>query len=197
VIATIPATCAPKPIPTASSTSALARRAVRVSRWVRGRLAPTVEDLEERASWTIKTRWVLSAWAAFSAFSAVGAALTPWLRHYPILLVASTPRLPFLILAAAKVHPLLFFCVAAARMLIADPINITLGRRYGARVVPRRAKSAMQRLGLFAVALRPTSKILAAAGACKLRTSRILAADVFGTIGLLVIIYLGTTSVVG
>ncbi len=55
----------------------------------------------------------------------------------------------------------------------------------------------MQRFGLFGVALRPTSKILAAAGACRMRTSRVLAADAVGTIGLLVTIYVTTGSVVG
>ena len=50
----------------------------------------------------------------------------------------------------------------------------------------------MSRLGLVGVALRPTSKVLAAAGACKLRTSRVLTADVVGTVGLLVSVYVGT-----
>ena len=55
----------------------------------------------------------------------------------------------------------------------------------------------MTRLGLVGVALRPTSKVLAAAGACKLRTSRVLTADVLGTVGLLASIYVGTSTVVG
>jgi hypothetical protein len=55
----------------------------------------------------------------------------------------------------------------------------------------------MNRLGLLGVALRPTSKVLAAAGACKLRTSRVLVADVLGTIGLVVGIYVGTSTVFG
>ena len=55
----------------------------------------------------------------------------------------------------------------------------------------------MVRLGLLGVALRPTSKVLAAAGACKLRTSRVLIADVLGTVGLLASIYVGTSTVLG
>ena len=55
----------------------------------------------------------------------------------------------------------------------------------------------MARLGLVGVALRPTSKVLAAAGACKLRTSRVLTADVLGTVGLLASIYLTTSTIVG
>ena len=59
------------------------------------------------------------------------------------------------------------------------------------------AQRLMCRLGLLGVALRPTSKVLAAAGACKLRTSRVLTADILGTVGLLVSVYVGTTTVLG
>ena len=63
----------------------------RLVAWVRGRLAPTGEDLEERAGWRVKTRWILGAWAVLSAFSALGTALTPALLAFPMLLVAFTP----------------------------------------------------------------------------------------------------------
>jgi hypothetical protein len=169
----------------------------RVGRWVRARLAPTGEDLEERSNWRVKTRWILGAWAVLSAVSALGTALTPTLLAFPMVLVAFTPRLPFLFLAAASANPLLFFGVALPRMLVADPIHIALGRRYGGRFVPQRARRLMQRLGLLGVALRPTSKVLAAAGACKLRTSRVLTADVLGTVGLLTSVYVGTSAVLG
>lgn len=182
-------------IPTTTATPV--GRASGVTRWVRARLAPTGEDLEERSSWKIKTRWILGAWAVLSAVSAVGTALTPTLLAFPMLLVAFTPRLPFLFLAATSANPVLFFCVAVPRMLVADPIHIALGRRYGGRFVPRRAQRLMLRLGLLGVALRPTSKVLAAAGACKLRTSRVLVADVLGTVGLVVGIYVGTSTVLG
>ena len=165
--------------------------------WVRGRLAPTGEDLVERSSWRIKTRWILGAWAALSAVSAVGTALTPALVAFPMVLVAFTPRLPFLIMAAAAANPVLFFGIAVPRMLVGDPIHIALGRRYGGRFVPNRARRLMLRLGLVGVALRPTSKVLAAAGACKLRTSRVLTADIVGTVGLLVTVYVGTSAVAG
>ncbi len=164
---------------------------------MRGRLAPTGEDLAERSNWRVKTRWILGAWALLSAVSAVGTALTPALLAFPIVLVAFTPRLPFLILAATTANPVLFFGVAIPRMLVADPIHIALGRRYGSRFVPNRARRLMNRLGLVGVALRPTSKVLAAAGACKLRTSRVLTADVLGTVGLVASVYLGTSAVLG
>jgi hypothetical protein len=178
-------------------TASTTNRPARLISWVRGRLAPTGEDLEERASWRVKTRWILGAWALLSAVSAVGTALTPALLAFPVALVAFTPRLPFLILAATTANPVLFFGVAVPRMLLGDPIHIALGRRYGGRFVPQRAQRIMTRLGLLGVALRPTSKVLAAAGACKLRTSRVLTADALGTIGLLASIYVGTSSIVG
>ena len=103
----------------------------------------------------------------------------------------------FLILAAASANPVVFFAVAIPRMLVADPIHVALGRRYGSRFVPQRARRMMNRLGLVGVALRPTSKVLAAAGACKLRTSRILTADVVGTLGLLAGIYFGMNTITG
>jgi hypothetical protein len=179
-----------------TTTSAITAPALRLGGWLRGRLAPTGDDLEERSNWKIKTRWILGAWALLSAVSALGTALTPALLAFPMVLVAFTPRLPFLVLAATTANPVLFFGIAVPRMLVADPIHITLGRRYGGRFVPRRAQRVMDRLGLVGVALRPTSKVLAAAGACRLRTSRVLLADVAGTLGLLATIYVGATSVI-
>jgi hypothetical protein len=181
-------------IPTATTTSPqIARQAGRVLRWVRGRLAPTAEDLEERADWKVKTRWIVGAWAALSVVSLVGTALTPVLWAFPLVLVALTPRLGFLPFAAAATNPVLFFSVVVPRMLLADPIHITLGRRYGARFVPKPARRLMDRFGLVGVALRPTSKVLAAAGACRIRTSRVLIADVLGTIVTVTGVYLGTS----
>ena len=181
-------------VPTTTTTT---RSVSRLATWVRGRLAPTGEDLEERSNWRVKTRWILGAWAVLSAVSALGTALTPALLAFPMALIAFTPRLPFLILAATTANPLLFFGVAVPRMLLGDPIHIALGRRYGGRFVPQRARRIMNRLGLLGVALRPTSKVLAAAGACRLRTSRVLTADAVGTVGLLASIYVGTSTVVG
>lgn len=180
-----------------AATRAVVARLATIGRAIRVRLAPTGDDLAERANWRIKTRWILGAWALLSAISALGTALTPALLAFPMILIAFTPRLPFLVLAAASANPVLFFGVALPRMLVADPIHIALGRRYGGRFVPPRARRLMMRLGLLGVALRPTSKVLAAAGACKLRTSRVLTADVLGTVGLLSTIYLGTSTIAG
>ena len=180
-----------------TTTSALTVRASRVRALGAGRLAPTGEDLEERSNWKIKTRWILGAWAVLSAVSALGTALTPALLAFPMVLVAFTPRLPFLILAAAIGQP--------GAVLLRRPSPDARRRSDPHRPRPplRRALRAaagtrlMVRLGLVGVALRPTSKVLAAAGACKLRTSRVLIADVLGTVGLLASVYVGTSTVVG
>ena len=123
--ATVPTTTVPTTLPIARLSGAV--------RWVRGRLAPTGEDLEERANWKVKTRWILGGWAVLSAVSALGTALTPALLAFPMVLIAFTPGMPFLILAATTVNPVLFFCVAVPRMLVGDPIHLALGRRYGGR----------------------------------------------------------------
>ena len=175
-----------------------AGRLAQAARWVRGRLAPTGEDLEERANWKVKTRWIMAAWAVTTAMSVVAIVLTPALLALPIVLVALTPRLPFLLMAAvAGTNPLLFFGVVISRMLIDDPIHIALGRRYGARLVPRKAQRMIARLGAVAIALRPTRTALAAAGACNMRTSRIVIADVVGTVGLAAGAYFGMAAFSG
>jgi membrane protein DedA with SNARE-associated domain len=178
-----------------TNTPADAGAAARVVRWVRGRLAPTAEDLEERADWKVKTRWILGAWATLSVVSMVGTALTPLLwGDFFLVLVALTPRLGYLpFAAAASANPVVFFSVVVPRMLLGDPIHITLGRRYGARFVPKPAQRLMNRFGLLGVALRPTSKVLAAAGACRMRTSRVLIADILGTLVTVTGVYFGTT----
>ena len=170
----------------------------RAARWVRGRLAPTGEGLEERASWKVKTRWILGAWAVTTVVSVVAIVLTPALIAVPIVLVAMTPRLPFLLMAAmAGTNPLLFFGVVIPRMLVDDPIHVALGRRYGARLVPPKAQRMIGRLGAVAIALRPTRTALAAAGASGMRTSRIVIADVVGTVGLAAGTYFGIAAFSG
>src|SRR5262245_32041163 len=88
---------------------------------VRSRLAPTAEGLADVPGTKIKTRWLLAGWAALSAVSAVGTAITPALLvPFPVLLMALTPRLPLLVLAAQHCSPMTFFAIAVPRMLIGD-----------------------------------------------------------------------------
>ena len=52
-------------------------------------------------------------------------------------------------MAAATTNPLLFFGVVVPRMIVADPIPIALGRRYGARLVPLQVRDCTSYLNLL------------------------------------------------
>jgi hypothetical protein len=169
----------------------------RFARSIRSRLAPSADGLDDRPGTRIKTRWLLAGWAALSAVSMVGTAITPALVPFPLMMVALTPRLPVLIFAATHVSPGKFFLIAVPRMLVGDPIHLLLGRRYGSRFVPSRARKLMVRLGVVAVALRPTQKILAAAGAVGMTTKKVMTADLVGTMALLATVYTGTKTFLG
>lgn len=169
----------------------------RLAMAIRLRLAPSAEGLADVPGTKIKTRWLMAGWVALSAVSAVGTAITPALIPFPLIMMALTPRMPVLILAAAHVSPQMFFLVAVPRMLIGDPIHLLLGRRYGARFVPAKARRLMTKLGVFGVVLRPTGKVLAAAGAIGMTTRRVMGADLFGTLVLLATIYTGTKTILG
>lgn len=165
---------------------------------VRSRLAPTADGLADVPGTKIKTRWLLAGWAALSAVSAIGTAITPALIHFPLLMMAFTPRLPILVYAVkSHVSPLGFFAIAVPRMLIGDPIHLLLGRRYGSRFVPAKARRLMVKLGVVGVVLRPTGNVLSAAGAVGMTTRRVMTADLVGTLALLLTIYTGTRTIFG
>jgi hypothetical protein len=171
------------------------QRIVSIASAIRFRLAPSSEGLADQPGTKIKTRWLLAGWAALSAVSAVGTAITPALIPFPLLMLALTPRIPVLMLAATHASPQTFFLVAMPRMLIGDPLQLLLGRRYGSRFVPTTARRLMTRFGIVAVALRPTGHVLAAAGAAGMTTKRVMSADVLGTLALLATIYTGTQTI--
>jgi hypothetical protein len=164
---------------------------------VRSRLAPTAEGLADLPGTKIKTRWLLAGWAALSAVSAVGTAITPALIPFPLVMMALTPRLPILVLAAGHASPMTFFAIAVPRMLVGDPIHLLLGRRYGSRFVPAKARRLMVKLGIVGVVLRPTGNVLRAAGAVGMTTRRVMSADLIGTLALLLTIYTGTRTIFG
>jgi len=164
---------------------------------VRSRLAPTADGLADVPGTKIKTRWLLAGWAALSAVSAVGTAITPALIHLPLIMMALTPRLPIVALAARDSSPMTFFAIAVPRMLVGDPIHLLLGRRYGSRFVPAKARRLMVKLGIVGVVLRPTGNVLAAAGAVGMTTRRVMSADLIGTLALLLTVYTGTRTIFG
>ena len=165
-------------IPTAPTT--LTGQLSRAARWVRGRPRPPARTLRSGRNWKVKTRWILGAWAVTSAISVVGIVLTPALIAFPIVLIALTPRLPFLFMAAATTNLLLFFGVVVPDV-VDDPIHVALGRRYGARAGAAEGAAADGPPRRGRDSARPTSRVIAAAGICRMRTSRIVIADVVGT----------------
>lgn len=119
----------------------------------------------------------------------------------PLVLLALSPRLPFLAAAAAAgaVPAPAFFLVGLARLVAADPSHYLIGRRgYGyvsdrlagrsaaAHRVLSRVRAAVGSHGLLLVVLRPNGNVLCGAGAAGLRPLPVAGADVFGTASYLV-----------
>lgn len=127
--------------------------------------------------------------ALLSLVSVAGTLAAPALRHKPLLLVALSPRLPFLVLAAPRVGFVPFLIVGTVRLCLADPFHFRLGRRLassGASGCCRRSRLVGHRLArpasAAAVLLRPNGRHLALAGAVRLRTTVVVALDLVGTV---------------
>ncbi|MEW6474023.1 MAG: hypothetical protein AB1679_17365 [Actinomycetota bacterium] len=124
-----------------------------------------------------------------SLVSVAGTLAAPALLGEPLLLMALSPRLPFLALAAPRVGLIPFVVVGTMRLCLADPFHFRLGRRLasscrhrgrlGARLVGHRfARPA----SAAAVVLRPNGRHLALAGAVGLRAPLVAALDLAGTV---------------
>lgn len=128
--------------------------------------------------------------ALLSLVSTVGTLAAPALWAKPLLLMALSPRLPFLALAAPRVGLIPFVVIGTVRLCLADPFHFRLGRRLaspgrrstgrlGARIVGHRlARPA----SAAAVILRPNGRHLALAGAVGLRVPVVVALDLAGTV---------------
>jgi len=141
--------------------------------------------------------------AILSVASACGSLLAPHLLvANPLLLIALSPRAIFLAVAAGTVHLPLFLAVGLVRLGAADPWYYALGRMHGPEIaagVARRSPLAGRFVGcllelgrgkgLVAVALAPTGKVLALAGASGLRPGRVALADAGGTLAQLTVLY--------
>jgi hypothetical protein len=129
--------------------------------------------------------------AALSAVSAVGTLAVPWLRAAPLLLVALSPRLPFLVMASASCPGPLLFAVATARLCAADVHHYKLGRLYGVealaklplvgRLAPRMEGAAGRTAAVVAVLVRPIGRHLVLAGTTTVSGRWVAAADVAAT----------------
>jgi hypothetical protein len=139
--------------------------------------------------------------AVLTFISTVGTAAAPTLAHdQPLVLVALSPRLAFLTLAAGKVGFVPFLVVGMLRLCLADPFHFALGRRHGAAAVDRVAnriripgiswlRRAAERCVPVLVFLRPNGTNLAIAGASRSRRLHVALADVAGTAAYLVAIH--------
>lgn len=127
--------------------------------------------------------------AVLSLVSTIGTLAAPGLWAKPLLLMALSPRLPFLALAAPQVALVPFLVVGTVRLCLADPFHFRLGRRLastGGRSGRLGARLAGHRLArpasAVAVVLRPNGRHLALAGAVGLRVSVVIALDLAGTV---------------
>ena len=151
-----------------------------------------------------EARKILIPLAALTVVSTLGTMAAPGLTQRPLLLVALSPRLSFLALAAPKVGLVPFLAVAGIRLCLADPFHFVLGRRHGTKAIDklirwnwlRRAHDVASKSVPLLVFLRPNGTNLAIAGASPNRTLHIAAADIVGTLVYLLVVHqLGTSFV--
>lgn len=131
--------------------------------------------------------------AILSLVSAGGTLAAPVLHgRNPLLLVALSPRLPFLLLAVPHVGFIPFVLIGTMRLCLADPFHFRFGRSLGqsrqgkGRLAPRLVGHRWARPATAAaVVLRPNGRHLALAGAVGLPTWVVVALDVVGTVAYL------------
>ena len=141
--------------------------------------------------------------AVLTVISTVGTAAAPALASdQPLLLVALSPRLSFLTLAAGKCSFVPFMVVGLIRLCLADPFHFALGRRHGTKTLDRvatvrgpigtalrAARAVAGRSIPVLVFLRPNGTNLAIAGASPTSRLQVAVADVVGTAAYLVLIH--------
>ena len=168
---------------------------VGVTGGVRHRLAGNVSALLRH-----EARKLLLPLAVLTLISSLGTMAAPGLiaGDQSLLLVALSPRLSFLAIAAPKVGLVPFLAVAGVRLCLADPFHFVLGRRHGSAAVERitgrfrwlaRATAVARRSIPLLVFLRPNGTNLAIAGASRHSTLQVAAADIVGTLAYLVVIH--------
>lgn len=166
------------------------------------------EDLPMEVARPLDVRWrgrLVRCWRQAGPFAVplvllstmqwAGTLASPALiERTPLLLVLLSPRAPFLLYASATSPLGLFLFVASFRMLLADPLNYCIGRRFGPAVtqrwasagrraaVVRASERVFDRCGLVAVTCRPNAMMLALAGARRLNPWATATAAVTGTV---------------
>ena len=151
----------------------------RIRFFLLGRLAPHLPTVD-----------VVLPLAILSLVAAAGTLAAPVLQgRNPLLLMALSPRLPFLLLAGPHVGFVPFVAIGTVRLCLADPFHFRFGRRLGrlrqsrGRLAPRLVGHRWARAATAAaVVLRPNGRHLALAGAVGLRTWVVVALDLGGTL---------------
>ena len=166
---------------------------------MRRRIGHLVTSVPARATALLRheARKILIPLAALTVVSSLGTMAAPGLTQRPLLLVALSPRLSFLALAAPKVGLVPFLVVAGIRLCLADPFHFVLGRRHGTKAIDklirwnwlRKAHDVASKSVPLLVLLRPNGTNLAIAGASRNRTLHIAAADIVGTLVYLLVIH--------
>jgi len=147
-----------------------------------------------------EARRLLLPLAVLTAVSSLGTMAAPGLiaGDQSLLLVALSPRLSFLAIAAPQTALVPFLIVAGIRLCLADPFHFVLGRRHGSAAVDRitgrfrwltRATDVARRSVPLLVFLRPNGTNLAIAGASRHSTLQVAVADVVGTLAYLLLIH--------
>ncbi len=140
--------------------------------------------------WRHEAKGHLLPIAALSAVSGVATLASPALGQFPVVLVALSPRLPFLLIASGRTPIVPLLIVATVRLCLSDVHYFTLGRRFGPAAlqwVPgsKRFGSWWERIPaaapLLLVFLRPVGRHLALAGATPVSATAVGAADVAST----------------
>lgn len=166
--------------------------------------------MEHGAALDARPRWpgvlrLVAPLGVLTAASWLGTVSAPALvSTSPLLLMALSPRLIFLVIAAGEVPAAAYLAVGLARLMVADPFHYLIGRHgsdrlsesmrgwsSAARRIHDAACNAIRCAGSLAVVLRPNGAVLCAAGACRLRPRIVAAADVVGTTGYLGVVWFG------
>lgn len=145
--------------------------------------------------------------ALLSALSAGATLAAPLLLDQPLLLVALTPRIPFLLLAAPSTPLPVFLLVAGLRLCVADVYWFRLGRRLGPAALARLPRLGRRltaapprwRQGGLAVLvlIRPIGRHLCLSGALGASPWSIGVIDVVGTLVFLGALHVGITDLMG
>jgi hypothetical protein len=145
-------------------------------------------------------RFELRSLAALTALSWVGTLTAPVLRDRGLLLMALSPRFIFVALAARQAPLPAFVFVGLIRLIVADPLNFSIGSHLGLKVSSARLLRRLPASRLLAAVLvlvRPTGPIMAYAGSVDLQPRLAAALDLVSTTAFLLFVFYGVHRLFG